>query len=67
MRISGTEPSFGQLVREIPGKGDVYELVDLRSVDVHTKNNDIYVGDRDTGKVHFFKEGGTCMSSYSIL
>ena len=58
---------YGQLVREIPGTGDGYELLNLRSVEVNMKNNDIYVGDRDTGIVHLFKENGTYITSYSIL
>ena len=58
---------YGNLVREIPGAGEGYELIDLRSVDVNMKNNDIYVGDRDTGIVHLFKERGSYISSYSIL
>ena len=58
---------YRQLAREMQGNGDGYGLVDLRSIAVNMKNNDIYVSDRDTGIMHFFKEEGIYISSYSIL
>ena len=57
---------YGQLIVEIPSRSEEYELHYIRNVDTNKNNNDIYVGDRGTGIIHRFTEGGAFISSFHV-
>ena len=58
---------YGQLIRTLDEKSTGLTLGKLRSVDVNMENNDIYVGNRETGIVYHFQENGTYESSIFLL